>query len=260
LHGHRIVYPLVGALLSLGAPLGLIAVRAIAAGHVSLGGVLSDLVGDRVTYSYLAASTMIVFVIAGVVTGRTADDLEAGGSTDALTRLANRREFDAHLAVELKRSARYGSPLSLLLLDVDRLKLINDRHGHAAGDLALRTVADVLLASRRRTDLAARWGGDEFVLLAPGIDAASATALAERIRGSLSGDSTSRTFPLTVSIGVTDTTLAGDATAAAMQTAADAALYEAKASGRDRVRVSSPPDVQQLHAHADGASARPTPE
>ncbi|HEX7671422.1 MAG TPA: GGDEF domain-containing protein [Polyangiaceae bacterium] len=224
-----------GALLALGAPAGLVVFRQIASGHPSVAAAAEDLVRDGWTYGYLLVSTSVVFVVLGILLGRVADRLGRTSSTDALTRLANRRYFDEQLTVELKRAKRYGSPLALLLIDVDRLKEINDRQGHDAGDRALRSVADALFESCRATDVAARWGGDEFMVLAPGIDAGGAVALARRIRETLrSLPSRSRTSLPTVSVGIADLDSSADKEAASLTAAADAALYEAKSSGRDR--------------------------
>jgi len=231
-----LTYPLLGGLLSLGAPLGLSVTRFIARHDQSIRSILEDLGDDRATYLYLTISTVLVFVLLGSILGSQTDRLEERSTTDPLTRLANRRHFDAELALELRRATRYGTPLSLLLVDVDHLKRINDERGHEAGDAALQAVARALLASLRATDLAGRWGGDEFVVLAPGIDAAGASALADRIRGVLRG--TARVSP-TVSIGIADTAGAPSVTAGALAAAADAALYEAKHAGRDRASIRS---------------------
>lgn len=235
-------YPLAGALLALGAPAGLVVFRQIVSSHASLAAARDDLVRDASTYGYLLVSTSIVFLVLGVVLGRVADRLGKTSSTDALTRLANRRYFDEQLSVELKRAKRYGSPLVLLLVDVDRLKEINDLHGHDAGDAALRSVADALFASCRATDVAARWGGDEFMVLAPGTDAGGAVALARRIRETLRNlPSLSAASRPTVSVGIADLDGGADPTPASLCAAADAALYEAKSSGRDRAVLSTRP-------------------
>jgi diguanylate cyclase (GGDEF)-like protein len=235
-------YPLAGALLALGAPAGLLVFRQVVSSHPSLAAARADLARDAWTYGYLLVSTSIVFVVLGVVLGRVADRLGKTSSTDALTRLANRRYFDEQLSVEIKRAKRYGSPLALLLIDVDRLKEINDQHGHEAGDAALRTVADALLASCRATDVAARWGGDEFMVLAPGVDAGGAVALARRIRETLRNlPARSGASRPTVSVGVADLESTTDPTAASLSAAADAALYEAKSAGRDRAVLSTRP-------------------
>lgn len=240
-----VVYPLVGALLALGAPGGLLVLRRVLARDPTLEGVLADVSRDSVTYGYLALSTGVVFVVLGLLVGRTADDLRAVSTTDPLTSLPNRRHFHERLLVELKRAARYGSPLSLLLIDVDRLKQINDVGGHEAGDAALCDVARALTECCRATDVAARWGGDEFVLLAPGVTAEDAVKLASRIRDTLRAEAPPgrRGGRTEVSIGVTDVALAGAADAHKLYTAADAALYLAKAHGRNRAELSSePPD------------------
>ena len=132
---------------------------------------------------------------------------------------------------EVSRSRRYGAPLSLLVADVDRLKDINDRGGHAAGNLALRTVAGALWHGARGTDLVARIGGDEFAVIAPNTDADHARGLAERIRTLVSEPDRDG---VTVSIGLATLDPLRPEAAALFQ-AADAALYEAKRQGRNRV-------------------------
>lgn len=227
-----LLYPTVGALLALGAPAGLILVRRLVAGDFSLGGVVADVTHDPVGYAYLTTSTTIAFATFGLVLGRNADKLEASATTDSLTGLANRRYFHERVLAELKRARRYGSHVSLLLIDVDRLKRINDELGHDAGDTALRQVAEALSSSCRATDLPARWGGDEFTVLAPATTAQEALALATRIREALLRAQGSNTT--TVSIGITDVAQLGDSAPEAFFANADSALYAAKAAGRDR--------------------------
>lgn len=235
------LYPLVGALLALGAPAGLMVLRSALARDISVKAMLSGVTNDIVTYAYLTVSTMVAFVAFGLFIGRSADRLRMSATTDPLTGLANRRQCQERVVLELKRAARYGSALSLLLIDVDRLKEINDRRGHEAGDAALKRVAEALSRSCRATDLAARWGGDEFAVLAPGTTADEALRFAARIRDALRGDgSTERTAP-TVSIGIADVTHVDSSAPEALYAVADAALYEAKEMGRDRAVVHSEP-------------------
>src|SRR5437763_8765578 len=111
--------------------------------------------------------------------------LEHRSVTDPLTGLFNRYHFDATMTREIARCRRYGVPLSLLLVDVDRLKLLNDRWGHHAGDQALSRVAVAIQKSLRGTDIAARLGGDEFAIILPDTDAVAGLILATRIRRNL---------------------------------------------------------------------------
>jgi diguanylate cyclase (GGDEF)-like protein len=235
-------YPLVGALLALGAPLGFLVLRSLMdEDRPTLSWALGEIQSDPLVYSYLLFSTLVVFVVLGVVLGHREDRLEQTSVTDALTGLANRRYFNHHLDVELRRRERYASSLSVLLIDVDSLKSINDRWGHRAGDAALRRVADALRATCRTTDVPARYGGDEFMVLAPSTSAAEALELAERLRRVLDREAEASepgAHPR-VSIGIAGAG-AGSGSAELLE-AADQALYEAKAAGRDRAVVSRPP-------------------
>ncbi len=230
------LYPAIGALLALGAPLGLVVLRAgIASSWPTPTWLAGELRADAPTYLYLVVATTSVFATLGFLLGRKEDLLSQRAATDALTGLSNRRALDARLTEELARAARYGTPLSLLAIDVDGLKAINDRAGHQAGDAALRAVGRALRASCRRTDLAARTGGDEFAVLAPMTRAAEALELANRFRRTLAEVSTTPT----ISVGVADLALAGSP--GALPAAADRALYRAKSSGRDRAVLAEPP-------------------
>src|SRR5581483_7939723 len=100
------------------------------------------------------------------VIGRQADQLAALSETDSLTGLPNRRALERHLDEEYRRSLRYGTPVSFLMLDVDGLKRVNDSAGHHAGDLLIRSVANAIRDALRGSDFAARWGGDEFAIVA----------------------------------------------------------------------------------------------
>jgi diguanylate cyclase (GGDEF)-like protein len=151
---------------------------------------------------------------------------------DSLTGLANRRLFDESLQREVARAHRLAAPLSLLVLDVDHFKQVNDTYGHQIGDSVLREVAEALVANTKNYDVAARYGGDEFVVLLPGCRRVDALRVAERVRTSITravGEA-----PVTISAGVaTIPDNAGDAER--LLAAADAALYDAKRTGRDRV-------------------------
>jgi diguanylate cyclase (GGDEF)-like protein len=225
----RTLYPAVAVILALGAPAGLLAVR-LARHAPSAAALREEVRRDRSTYAYVTLSTMVVFALFGHVLGRQADALVRLSRTDSLTGLGNPLAFEEHLAQETARAVRYGQPLSLLAVDLDGLKKINDAQGHRGGDLALQAVGRALRQGARASDLAARIGGDEFALLAPSTPSEAATALAERVRALVAAEGLDG---LSVSVGVATTD--GDAAAAGLRAAADSALYESKRRGRDRV-------------------------
>jgi diguanylate cyclase (GGDEF)-like protein len=200
---------------------------------------LGEVKNQAVTYLYVTLSTMLVFVLLGRILGRKEDQLLESALQDPLTGLWNRRHFHAQLELELARARRYGRGLALLLLDVDGLKGINDAGGHGGGDEALRAVAAAMKRQCRRSDLAARVGGDEFAVLAPETSANDAMALADRIRSALANEIGSRARRVTISVGVAGVVEAGSIAALELYAAADEALYEAKKSGRDRAILSS---------------------
>jgi diguanylate cyclase (GGDEF)-like protein len=163
-------------------------------------------------------------------------------SKDDLTGLHNHRFLVDHISQQVALAERLGSPLALLMLDLDFFKRLNDTYGHAAGDAALRSFATTLKGAIRRSDLAARYGGEEFVVVMPGASQADATMVAEKIRAEVCRepvllDGMGRSETITVSIGVAaypeNTVAAQD-----LLRLADAALYRAKDAGRNRVMTS----------------------
>lgn len=161
--------------------------------------------------------------------------------TDELTDLANRRRFMERLHQEIARSERFGSPLSLVLFDLDRFKRINDRCGHQVGDTVLRETADVIRRRIREIDLAARIGGEEFAVILPGSDLSGAARLAEHLRRDIERSVVVRElgWHATASFGVA--TFHPDEEADMLIGAADRALYRAKAAGRNAVRAADDP-------------------
>jgi len=236
---NRILYPFLGVLLATGAPLGALAIR-LATGSVAAG---IEVRNHLFYYLYELFGSAVVFAIAGFFAGRRADRLRAGrerfrelAGRDDLTGLPNRRRFREHYARVTARSYRFSEPVALLLVDVDGLKDINDRWGHMAGNAALRHVARIVRERKRTEDLAARWGGDEFVLLLPGADAPAAERVAGDIlraaeRSVLKGPPSR----VTVTIGIA----AGVAASPRHDffAAADRALYEGKKAGRNQYRI-----------------------
>lgn len=171
--------------------------------------------------------------------------LEQLSFTDGLTRLHNHRYFQDRLLMEGKRANRSKEPLALLLLDIDDFKLLNDSHGHAAGDEVLRRVAEIIGDTVRDTDLPARYGGEEFAVLAPNTGADGAMAIAEKLRIAISdtgvhveGVEEFQVLSVTVSIGVAIHTM----DSRTLFNAADRALYGAKAAGKDCVMLAAAPE------------------
>jgi len=163
--------------------------------------------------------------------------LEQLSSTDALTGIGNRRQLEARLGDELRRASRYGDPLSLVLLDIDHFKRVNDRHGHLTGDAVLVEVARSIQRAVRDTDLVARYGGEEFAVLLPRTQLAGSLTVAERVRAELH-----RLRPLpesnlrvTASLGVAGYPSLQPSSPNELFEAADSALYRAKRTGRDRI-------------------------
>jgi two-component system, cell cycle response regulator len=167
--------------------------------------------------------------------------LKEVAATDALTGLANRMTLDRFLAQEFAAAARDVQPLSVLMLDVDRFKSVNDRHGHQTGDQVLRVLGKLLRGAAREKDLAARYGGEELTLVLPGTTRTRAAAIAESIRKAVAAKPLlceGVALPVTVSIGVA-TLEAGSPfkEAAHLVRAADMAVYAAKHAGRNCVKV-----------------------
>jgi diguanylate cyclase (GGDEF)-like protein len=236
-------YGATAVVLAGGAPLGLAVTRLARRGRGRWEWALADVRAEADTYLYVAISTALVFGAFGYVLGAQADRLVERSNRDSLTGLGNWRLIQERLRLELGRVMRYGEPLSLLLLDLDGLKRINDLHGHAAGTAALVWMAEVLRQEARATDTAARWGGDEFALLAPSTPLDAGASLAERLRVRMEAGPPDREgVCFTVSAGVACAEApVGDPgrTASRLWDAADAALYRAKREGRNRVRCAS---------------------
>jgi len=164
-------------------------------------------------------------------------------TTDALTGLRNRRKFDATIELEWRRAMRYGTAISLLLIDADHFKMFNDTHGHQAGDQVLIGIAICISDSVQRAgDCAARYGGEEFAVLLPGQSAAEALAVAENIRRKVE-DWSDDTATITVSIGVASVNPVVPMDWPGLVASADKALYAAKAGGRNRCVVASVPTL-----------------
>jgi two-component system cell cycle response regulator len=227
-------------------------------------GGISDFVGKPFDPAELKAR-----VRAALRTKRSLDVLLQQATTDSLTGLANRRHLDMRAAAAIAMAQRYGRPLACIMLDVDYFKAVNDRHGHAAGDLVLRAVAERLRLVCRASDIIGRYAGDEFVVVLPETDELGASAMGERIRGALAAapvsleslygrsektsheaESTDGTggsgtviserhqLALRASIGVASWRPGLD-TPSALYASADRALYHAKSTGRDKVAAES---------------------
>lgn len=173
--------------------------------------------------------------------------------SDRLTGLPNRAYLDERMQAELSRARRYSEPVALAMIDVDHFKRFNDTWGHAAGDVALRLVARAILAATRQSDLVVRYGGEEFVALFPGMDSAAALARVEEIRRTVEGlpcpiPRRPEVARVTISIGLASYGFDGTQ-AVDLLDKADARLFQAKASGRNRV-VAPPPEAHNGEPHS----------
>jgi len=209
---------------------------------------------DRVLIEYLHDVCQPLAL--GLENARLFATLTQMAATDEMTGVANRRKFMETLRVEGTRSRRSTEPLSLLLVDLDHLKKINDTQGHQAGDVAIRHVADILTRRRRATDLPGRLGGEEFALLMPATAKDGAVLTAERICREVSGHPVPKVGTVTVSIGVA--TMPEDAREEEpLIRVADHRLYAAKAAGRNQVRSTSVPAELKDAAAADPTATPP---
>ncbi|MBI5100714.1 MAG: diguanylate cyclase [Nitrospirae bacterium] len=166
------------------------------------------------------------------------DKVNFMAATDSLTGLFNRRKLQENLSIEFERAKRYKIPFSLVMLDIDYFKKINDDFGHGTGDSVLKEVADIILKSVREIDTAARFGGEEFIIILPNTDRKSAVIVADRMRESLAGHVfTGVTRKITASVGISGMPDAEIVNEDLLLRCADMALYRAKQNGRDRTET-----------------------
>lgn len=169
-------------------------------------------------------------------------------ATDALTGLYNRRHFSRAIEQLFSESRRYGSDLTAVMIDLDGYKQLNDALGHQVGDQILQIVGEILRDNPRKSDVAARYGGDEFVLLLPRVDSAEATRLVTRVRDEFRKRTATllkRDRGLTMSIGLASILGSPIMTADELIAAADAALFQSKQNGRDRITLAQPPEIRK---------------
>jgi len=184
---------------------------------------------------------------------RRANEFERLATLDGVTGICNRRHFDVLAEAEWNRFQRYSRPLSLILLDVDCFKDVNDRFGHEIGDKILTRLAAICTQDKRSSDVVARIGGDEFAILLPETDVQEARVVAERIGKSIAKDAfleRTDTLPVTVSVGIAGATL-GMSGPGALMRLADKALYEAKSAGRNCIKAIEELPTLKLRAAAE---------
>lgn len=202
-----------------------------------LEGVLILPKGTALTYKQLSIVSNVLVSLSGVAARyRLVAELTQKAHYDQLTGLVNRRFMDELLVNEIERCRRYRSPMTVLLLDIDHFKSINDTFGHDAGDRVLETVASRLKGTVRSVDSVARWGGEEFIVMVAETDLSSALVVGENIRKTVERGEYALNRPVTVSVGVSE--FKKDDTVDSLLKRADVALYRAKERGRNQVVAS----------------------
>jgi two-component system, cell cycle response regulator len=199
--------------------------------------VLSD--GDKIL---LGSTTILKFTYTDKLDEMFQRQMSESALRDGLTKAFNKRYLTERLDNEFQHAMRNDAPLSLVFLDIDHFKKINDAHGHPAGDHVLVELAKLVMGALRNEDIFARYGGEEFAIVSRGIDVADAQALAERLRRAVEEHAFSfegRSIPVTISVGVARAPRAGVATPSEFVAIADETMYEAKRTGRNKVCVAS---------------------
>jgi len=196
--------------------------------------------GDKIQ---IGASSVLKFTYHDDLDEDFQRNLYESALRDRLTGIFNRGYFSNRLESDVAFALRHGKPLSLVLFDVDDFKQINDTHGHPAGDSVLSTLAHRVLGTTRSEDIFARYGGEEFALICRDVDAIRASRAAYRIKETVAGkpfEVAGKSLVVTVSVGVADLGMLVEPKAEALVEAADAALYLAKRSGKNRVEIYDP--------------------
>ena len=226
-------------------PLGFIAIHCARAGMVVFATAVTVALQTFILFSYplslqtkavssLVSLAAVVFTVVLARLGRKVHVSVADEATrDPLTGLHNRRSFEAFLGAEIARQKRYGTRFSLLMIDLDHFKQLNDTRGHGAGDECLRLAAEILDHSTRDSDVVGRLGGDEFAVLMPNIKLADCRLICANVVESIARGMSAAGFPVTTTIGSRTFDIAPRDSSNALE-AVDLALYRAKAQGRNR--------------------------
>lgn len=227
----RVPYVVGGATTSVMVPAGLLLLRLTSG---PFGSVHDELISNGLTYAYVAIASAIAVTVFGYAIGCRVDVLRRLATTDPLTDLLNRRAMENILESEWERARRYGLPLSLLMIDLDGFKRVNDLGGHAAGDRVLQAAAMAIRSTLRGSDYGARWGGDEFMILAPHTSRKAAIQLAERVSSRISQLGWNDRLATTASVGIVtlEHGLSEDTAPSRLVDEADRALYAAKERSR----------------------------
>jgi diguanylate cyclase (GGDEF)-like protein len=254
----QVIYPIIGGLLGALVPAGAFLMRYLSADPVLVRlWTWSEFDYNRNFYVYMFIGSVIFFVAFGYVVGRSSErqrvhnrrlrrrveDLHLQSVTDGLTGLYSHAYLMETLGIEIERAKRHNHPVSLLMLDIDDFKKINDTHGHLFGDQVLKDVTETMSMQVRQEDVVGRYGGEEFLVIMPGADAEVAQTVAERVRKAIARhavvDEAERgeQHPVQPTVSIGATTYygkdAGDTKALIRE--ADKRLYVAKRSGKDRV-------------------------
>lgn len=245
---HYILYPAVGFILGLGSPVGAFAMRYMLADPVLKGlWVRHELQYNFLFYAYMGIGTVTSFVAFGYALGLRSeaqrvsnrvlsarvDELHLKSVTDSLTGAYTHGYCHEILELEIQHSLTDKTPLSLLILDIDDFKKVNDSHGHLFGDRVIKETAETISANIRAEDILGRYGGDEFLVVMPGADRDQARHVAERICKGIANNG----YLATVSIGATTFSGEGPTDVKALIESADANLYQAKHDGKNQVSV-----------------------
>lgn len=244
---HYYAFPAAGFLLGLGSPIGAFILRYWLADPLMRGlWMRHELSYNALFYAYMGVGTVISFMIFGYVIGLRSeaervrnrilsarvDELHLKSVTDALTGTYTHGYLHEALELEIQRSLTAGEPLSVMVIDIDDFKSVNDSHGHLFGDRVIKETAETLAAHVRSEDVIGRYGGDEFVVIMPGADAATALHVAGRVRAGVAKNG----LMATISIGVATYEGKSDENAVSLFHRADQNLYEAKRAGKNRVK------------------------
>ena len=249
---HTVLYPLLGALLGLCSPTGALVLRlALERAPWTGGWIISELAENSLFYVYMGVVSVLTLAGFGYVVGKRSEhqralsaalrerlrQLHLTSITDGLTGAYSHAYLQEALQLELAAAQRGRRLLSVLMLDLDDFKQINDTHGHLFGDRVLREVTETISTTVRQADVVARYGGEEFVVVMPGADTHTAVRVADRVRRAVSrAPIADRATPVhaRLSIGVATYPGEGDESALSLLRRADANLYRAKHGGKDR--------------------------